>query len=459
MMMSEQGALSRVVGLQTLATEFFSAENRTQLIFRLLNRTVSLCGYPRAVLFRIHGDSGKFIAVSGKASVDRYSETVEKWNLLVGGIAEKEKAQLLSADWAAKRGADTDNAWRYISSRTNGLTVYWLPLLPWGRLRYGLWFERWGDTEWTEEDLNLLNLVGLSAKAAFERLEPDSLLRRFREGLLTRYRLFCIVTLLTAIVLCWRIPLRVVAPCEIIARTPFMVTAPLSGVISQVLVKSGEVVAVDDPLFVYDDRVVREELNIARQQMKILETGIRITKINALSSQDARAELEIMKYKLKQEKIRLRMAEYRNAKINVTAEAAGTVITIGNPDEWRGRPVTMGEKVLVITDPAEISLRLWISEADNVDFAEDAPVKILLNAMPDESFAARLHYVAQSVTLSGDGVPAVMAEGSFEGLTQRKLRLLRIGLKGNAIIYGEKVSVAYWLLRKPWTSLRRIVGW
>ncbi len=457
--MSEPGRLPKVLGLQSLTIEFMSAENLTQLIFRILNRTISLCEYRRAVLFRLSGKRVKFIAVSGKATVDRYSETVEKWNLLASAIDKREKPQLLSAGWAEKNGTYSQEGWNFIAKHTGGLAVYWLPLLPWGRPRYGIWFERWGNGTWQQEDLNILNLVGLSAKAAFERLEPDSRWRRLREQLLTKYRLSLLFIILLTVVLCWRIPLRVVAPCEIMAKTPFVVTAPLAGVISQVVVKSGEAVSENDLLFTYDDRVVREELNIARQQMKILETGIRITKINALSSQDARAELEIMKYKLKQEKIRLRMAEYRSSKLNVKAETPGIVITIGNPDEWRGRPVEIGEKVLVITDPADISLRLWISEADNVRFDKDAPVKILLNSMPDESFLARLQYVAQSVTLSSEGIPSVMAEGDFTGLEKEKLKLLRIGLKGNAIIYGEKVSVAYWLLRKPWTSLRRIIGW
>lgn len=457
--MSEEGSLPKLITLQTLTTEFISAENFTQLVFRILNRTVSLCSYKRAALFRVSGGRVRFIAVSGKSSVDKYSETVEKWNLLVAAVKQKEQPQLLSASWAEQSSAPVGNAWEYIASRTDGLAVYWLPLSPWGRLRYGIWFERWGRQQWEKDDLNLLNLVGLAAKAAFERLQPDNLLRRLRERLLTRYRLLLFFAVIILSVLCWRIPLRVVAPCEIIARNPFVVTAPLSGVISQVLVKSGEEVELDDLLIKYDDRVVREEVNIARQQVKVLETGIRITRINALSSQDARAELEIMKYKLKQEEIRLRMAEYRNSKLDIKAETAGTVITIGNPDEWRGRPVEMGEKVLVITDPSEISLRLWISEADNVRFDRDAPVKILLNSMPDESFLARLDYVAQSVTVSSDGVPAVMAEGDFRDVAAEKQHLLRIGLKGNAIIYGEKVSLAYWLLRKPWASLRRIIGW
>jgi len=205
--------------------------------------------------------------------------------------------------------------------------------------------------------------------------------------------------------------------------------------------------------------VIMEERNIARQQVKFLEAGTRVTRINAISSADSKAELAIMKYKLNQEKIRLRMAEYRASKLQVTAETNGEVITLANPDEWRGRPVEVGEKVLILTEPGKMYLRLWISEADNVRFDRDVSMKILLNAMPNTSFNAKLDYVARTVTQSTDGVPSVMGEAHFTAVPEQEQALLRIGLKGNAIIYGDTVSVAYWLLRKPLASMRKMLGW
>jgi len=254
------------------------------------------------------------------------------------------------------------------------------------------------------------------------------------------------------------VPLRVVAPCEIAPEDPHLVTAPLNGVISEVVVNSGDKVVKDDLLVSYDDRVVLEELEIARQQVKILETTIRTTGINALATSAAKAELEILNYQLKQEKIRLALAEYRVSKLYLKAEVPGTVV-IDSPDEWRGRPVEIGEKVMLLVNPKKMFLRIWLPEADNVDFNRDGKIKVILNAFPDASLAASLTYVANSVVPSPQGVSSIPAEAHFmSGAIEQEGRL-RIGLKGSAILYGENVSLTYWLLRKPWASLRKFLGY
>ncbi|MDC7218088.1 MAG: HlyD family efflux transporter periplasmic adaptor subunit [Spirochaetales bacterium] len=443
-----------VMVLHQLSTEFMAAEDLKQLYFRLLNRSISLCSYKRAVLFKIDRKRAKFLAVSGKSGVDAYSEMVEKWESLASSLSDKDSLQLLSATSFSDQEADN---WKFISDHTNGLSVYWLPIKPWGKTKYVLWFERWEQEEWTERDLQLLSLVGVSANSAFERLEPETFCRRMKDRIYSWHRFLVATVLLLAVLLSWRVPLRVVAPCEIIPEDPFIVTAPLSGVISEVAVESGDKVNEGSPLFYYDPRVITEELKIAQQQVNILETTMMTTELKALDSTKAKAELSILDYRLKQENIRLKMAEYRASKLNVRAEVSGSII-VDNPDEWRGRPVEVGQKVLMVIDPKNINLRIWIPEADNVNFSNSTEVKVLLNAFPDDSLQARIKYVAQSVSVSPEGVPSIMAEGVLEGQANIGEGKLRMGLKGSAVLYGENVSVAYWLLRKPWASARRIMG-
>ncbi|WP_320173976.1 HlyD family efflux transporter periplasmic adaptor subunit [Maridesulfovibrio sp.] len=440
--------------LHQLTTEFLAAEDKKQLYFRLLNRSISLCGYKRAVLFKVDGKRAKFQAVSGKSGVDSYSEMVEKWEKLASSVTEKDSPQQLSvSSFPAKEAAH----WQFLSDHTNGLSVYWLPIKPWGKTRYVLWFERWEQDEWAERDLQLLSLVGVSAKSAFERLEPETLCRRISGKLFSWRRFLVSIVVLLAVLLSWRVPLRVVAPCEIIPEDPFIVTAPLSGVVSEVFVESGDQVKVGSQLFGYDPRVVNEELKIAQHQVNMLETTMTNTGFEALKRAKAKAELSILRFRLEQEKIRLQMAEYRASMLNVRADVPGSII-VDNPDEWRGRPVEVGQKVLMVVDPQNINLRIWLPEADNVNFSNSTEVKVLLNAFPDDSLNAHLKYVAQSVSVSPEGVPSVMAEGTFADLADRADEKLRIGLKGSAVLYGDKVSVAYWLLRKPWASARRIMG-
>ncbi len=52
------------------------------------------------------------------------------------------------------------------------------------------------------------------------------------------------------------------------------------------------------------------------------------------------------------------------------------------------------------------------------------------------------------------GVPSFIAEASWE----KDSGMPRLGLKGTAILYGENVSIFYWLFRKPWAAAREFIG-
>ncbi len=134
-------------------------------------------------------------------------------------------------------------AWGGIKELSRELSVYWLPLAPWGEPSYGIWFERWQDNGWDEKSGHFLSLLSQSYTAAFERVEPRTFFNRAKQKIVNRKRLWGLALCVLIAVLFWRVPLRVVAPCEIVPEDPYLVTAPLNGVISEVVVDSGADVA------------------------------------------------------------------------------------------------------------------------------------------------------------------------------------------------------------------------
>jgi multidrug resistance efflux pump len=254
--------------------------------------------------------------------------------------------------------------------------------------------------------------------------------------------------------LLWHLPLRVVAPCEVVPKDPWVVTAPLNGVISEVLVQPGQDVQPGDLLFTYDKRTAQEELKVARQQVEIIRSGLNRAKLQAFVDPKSRAEVGMLEYRLEQEETRLQMAEYTVGKLEVSAETKGRVV-LDDPHRWRGRPVALGEMVLMIVNPQSNKVRIWLPETDNVDFDRDHLPKVVLNAFPEKEQKARLTYVAQNVVTNPEGVASVTAEARWE--TEQPE--MRIGLKGMAVLYGRQVPLAYWLLRKPLAHARNLLGW
>ena len=84
---------------------------------------------------------------------------------------------------------------------------------------------------------------------------------------------------------------------------------------------------------------------------------------------------------------------------------------------------------------------------------DEAPVSLYLAASPLTSVAARVRYVAHDATLRPEGsyayrLRARLAEGNDQ----------RVGLKGTAKVYGARVPLIYWMLRRPLATIRQALG-
>jgi len=134
--------------------------------------------------------------------------------------------------------------------------------------------------------------------------------------------------------------------------------------------------------------------------------------------------------------------------------AADGVVQIADPHTWAGRPVRIGERIMTIVDPDRTKVRMWISQDDKVGGIADRPVSIVLYAKPHVATLARISFVSNAAGMSPAGRSSFMAEATWaDGLGSGAL-----GLKGQAILYGKRVSPAYWICRKPWAAMRRRLG-
>ncbi|MBF0480316.1 MAG: HlyD family efflux transporter periplasmic adaptor subunit [Desulfovibrionaceae bacterium] len=445
-----QAALNTLSLLNKLILEAGLSRNRKELAFRILNRTAELTSYQRACLFDVSHGKPRLLGVSGQSSIPADSELAAVWSELLGGLDPPLESKILTEN-------DFPGALRpafaALCARTQGLDALWLAIPVDGRPAVGLWLERWGEGAFSEHELSLLAPLALGYAIAWDkcgRLAVNP--AKWTKTLTSKRSLWTFLTAL-ALVLSLRISLRVAAPCEVAPKDPFIVTAPLNGVIEEVFVKPGQPVEKNDRLFTYDKRVATEDLKIARQQLQIIQSMLTRSNMQAFLDPKAKAEASVLELKLDQEKTRLELAEHNVAKLDAAAETSGLAV-IDDPGEWRGRPVSVGEKVLSIVDPAQTKVRIYLPIDDNVPFDADKPVAVFLNAAPEAQLLGKLTFVSQNVIVSPHGIPCVLAEADWIPGGQPP----RIGLQGTAVVYGKSVSVAYWLLRKPLSLARKTLG-
>jgi hypothetical protein len=111
--------------------------------------------------------------------------------------------------------------------------------------------------------------------------------------------------------------------------------------------------------------------------------------------------------------------------------------------------------LLEIADPNNIEFKIDVPVADSIILTEDASVKIFLDSDPLHSIAAKLvrsDYVARI----NDGTQ--LSYRLVAAPQDASRRVPRLGARGTAQIYGPSVPIIFYLLRRPFSTLRQWTG-
>lgn len=445
-----QQLLQLMVLVNHLQLKAFNAPNRETLAFIIVNDTHKVFKYERAFLWEYTDGTPRMIAVSGHHTIYKETELAQKSAKLLKQLNDPEIAQELNEN-AFKANKEL---WNELYLKKDKL-IYWIPIKVGEELRLGLWIESEHPADMAgrkvEEELKFLsNTLVPGYGVAWAKFDTGRFLKKLK-----RKKELWFYGALTALIVLFGVPvpLRVAAPVEVVPIDPLVITAPLDGIIEKVIVKPGESVKPGALLFSYDKRVPEQELKTAKNQAAIAEAELNRATTLGLSDPKSLSEVELLNLKLKKEQIALALAETQAAKLDVKAPAAG-VAMIDDPEEWQGRPVRIGEKVLTVSDPHRTKLKIWIPEGDNVVITQSKPILVNLHINPDKEYRAELVYIGFESKIGEGEVPAYQAEANWETPPND----IKLGLKGTAILYGENVSLFYFLIRKPWSTFRRVTG-
>lgn len=422
-----------LAAINQLTIKAFKAKNAQTLFFIILNDTVPIVFYNRATLWKIE-KTGKMVllGISGQVQVSKTTDLSKQWQVIANEIKEPNKIQELVHNELPKE-----------------TSAIWLPIFAHEKAALGLWLERWDNASWKEEEIEILKFLLLGYGAAYEKFYKKFSLKR----ILSNKPLGYVIGIALVSSLFLPVPLRVVAPCEIVPKNPTVIAAPLEGIIKAIVVRPGQEVNKGELLFEYDKRVPLQDLKVAAKKVEIVKAEVDKATAEAEKDKKSLAELGVAALKLRKEKLELALAEFKASQLDVYAPITGVAV-LDAPEEWDGKPVKMGEKVLLIANPKETRVRMWIPEDDNIALNPEEKVKVVLNVMPEKTFQAKMIYIASYTHMTEKGVSSFIAEADW---IQEEPEA-KLGLKGSAILYGEKVSLFYWIIRKPWNYIRRFTG-
>jgi multidrug resistance efflux pump len=213
------------------------------------------------------------------------------------------------------------------------------------------------------------------------------------------------------------------------------------------MVKAGQL------LFSFDDSPLRARLEVARQGLAGAEAEYRQAAQQALSDSRSKSQLAMLTAKAEERRAEVSYLGGQLERASVLAPQDGLVL-LDDPAEWIGRPVTVGERILRVATPGDVEVEAWLALGDAIPFDPAAPVTLYLNASPLDPVQARLRYVAHDAVQRADGSYAYRVRATLDAPSAH-----RVGLKGTAKLAGERVSLLYWIGRRPLAAIRQAIGY
>ncbi len=308
------------------------------------------------------------------------------------------------------------------------------------------------EDPWGEQDLVIAKRLAAAYAHALGALRGPARKRLWSPSRLQT--MFFIVSAL-AVLLLFKVPLRALAPVEIIARDPFIVAAPIDGVIDAIPVEPNQKVKSGDILVKLADTTLKNRFEVADREVQVAEARLKQSNQIAFSDPRGMHEIGIARAELSLKLAERDFARDLLAKTQIAAPRDGLAI-YSDKRELIGRPVAVGERILEISEPAKVEARIDLPVADAIALTPGASVKLFLDSDPLHPWPATVQRADYKAKVGENEIVSFRVVATLAAQPGRPLP--RLGVRGTAQVSGDDVSLGLFLFRRPITYLRQWIG-
>lgn len=434
--------------LLQLEADARQAEDLLALQYFIVNETRRLIQYRHAILFqsaRHKGSGFHAVRASGLTQIDRTTPKMQWLERVVNELsANNSSDQTLAVDYK-QLPTDLQQDWRTFSLAH----PVWVPLmLPDGMAIGGLWLEK--ETPWNGNEVFLIKRLADTFAHAWGYFDRH----RLWKAKFTSSKVAWVAGALLLAVLLFPVQQSTLAPAIVVAKDPLVVSAPIDGVIASISVDPNQMVKQGTTLLSYEDTNYRNKYTVTEQSLAVALAELRKARQSAFLDPKSKADVALL-----QAKVDLAMAERDYAKekleqVNIHAERDGLLL-YNDKSDLIGRPVKTGERLMEIATPKQLMMRINLPVANAIEFSSGTDVKVFLDADPMHSIDAKVTYA----NFRAEVLPGDLLAYRVEAEITEPVDHLRIGWQGTAKIYGESVSLFYYLFRRPLSTARQFIGW
>ncbi len=409
---------------------------------RLINRSQQ-----SFVLIKKGHNPAKIAAVSAMTVVDRSAPLISWAEAIVARLSDEQGL-------SATHEFDADSFGIAAARKLSGYPLrflVWVPMLdPRGIVVGGLLQAR--STPWTEADLIVSQHVASACAYSLIALTDRSPLSRLWR-LPSRKVLLAGATALLALGFL-PVSMSALAPVEVSPAKSFKVTVPIDGVVGRVLVLPNAPVKKNQPLVQLADTVLRNRLEVSEREVTVAEAKAKKAAQLAFVDMRGRRELGIAQSELELRRSERDFARELLERTTIRASRDG-IAFYADPNDLVGQPAKVGEKLMELADPSQIEFRIDLPVADAIVLRVGARVQVFLDSDPLRPIEARLVRTAFKARAHDNQQLAFRLVAEKDPTDTRSIRL---GVRGTAQIFSDKVPLAFYLLRRPISAARQWFG-
>lgn len=440
-----------VASLLSFEQQLREAQDLAQLSHTIVNQTHLCLPYTQAVLLSSDGLRRlEPLAASDIPTVDftaPFFTWIERLAKHLADQPDQSPHGVLAADVAEELRLE----WQEMAPGQ----LLWMPLRsPSGKDHSTTLLLLFRSEPWEENDLQLAtHLAGSIGHALFALRRcrwSYSLLNILRQKRL----LFAVLALLFGLM--W-LPVRItaLAPVEVIARDPQVITAAIDGAVREVLVNPNQRIAKGELLVQLEDTELSASYEVAERTLLMARAELKTVQQSGFVDVTQKSKLSELEAAVRLRQAEVDQARLRLEKTRIVAPAEGIAV-LGDPNEWKGKPVRVGERIMLLADQDSVELKIMLPVKDSIALQPDALVKVYFDNDPLNAGQGHVVQAGYDPQRTPD---EQLAYRLVARLDEASKTSPRIGLRGTAKVYGEQVRLFFYLFRRPITALRQQLGW
>ncbi len=455
--------------LLAISKEITSTLDLDHVLSTVVHQASTVVPFERCAIGLYDRDRFQLVAVSGESELPRTPEMSRLGELLewVAGQPEPVSADRLEEGWKTSPEKPSPLLVPFLEEHgRNGF--YALPLRDEQGILGVLALES-GDSEFLgETQLETLSILANQVTVAIRNArlyQSVPLMRVLRPMAKTREKLGAVsrntellvkigIVVVLLLVVPW--PMRVSGTAGVVPAERRVVSAEVEGIVRQVYVHEGEVLAAGAPLAQLDDGATRVRLERALARLALARHDL--AEADALrdfsTASQARLRMDI-------EQAGVDLESQMLARARLLAPISGVVVT-PKVEEKTGRFLERGEIFCEMVDNERMAADIEVIETDSALLRPGAPVVLKLNAYPTATFQGSIERVGTR-TMTAESEQYFFARAVFQN-TSGRLRPGMVGLAKVTAVGGWFQSgwypTGYVLLRPPVRWLwRKIWSW